>query len=74
MSCNRCGTGSVLKQTISQTVLGITTQLSCHPVRQTCIVVLRRPTSQWLIKVNGLEMKKYQRQVMSIWLIKSISI
>lgn len=72
MCCNWSGTGSVPKQTERQTVISIATQLSCHPVRQTCIAVIRRPTSQRLIKVDGLGIK-IQRQKMKIGLIKSIS-
>lgn len=68
-----CGTDSVLEQTDGQTVINISTQLSCHPVRQTGIAVLHRLTSQWLIKVDGLQIK-IQRQEMKIVLIKSISI
>lgn len=61
MCCIRCGTGSVLEQTESQTFIHMATQLSSHPVRQTRIAVLHRPTSQWLIKVDGLERKIQDR-------------
>lgn len=64
MCSNRCGTWSVLKHTDSQTVISVATQLSCHPVRQTSIAVPHRATSQWLVKVDGLEMK-IQRQVIA---------
>ncbi len=63
MSCNRCGTGSVLEETNGQTVISKAAKLSGHPVRQICIVVLHRPTSQWLIKVDGLQIK-IQKQVL----------
>lgn len=56
MSCN-LRTGSVLKQTDGQTVISVATQLSCNPVRQVCISVLQRSTTQWFIKVDGLEIK-----------------
>lgn len=51
MSCNRGGTDSVLKQANTKTVVSIASQLSCHPVRQTRIAVVR-PTNQCLIKVD----------------------
>lgn len=54
---SRHGTCYVLKQANSQTVISTSSQLSCHPVRQTCIGVLRRLMTQWLIKVDGLEIK-----------------
>ena len=57
MSSDRCGTDSVFKEANAQTVISKATQLPCHPVRQTCIAVLHRSTRQWLIKVDGLEIK-----------------
>lgn len=65
MCCNRCGTWSVLKHTDSQTVISEATQLSCHPVRQTCTAVPHRATSQWLVKVDGLEIRIQKQAIAS---------
>lgn len=55
MTNNGCGTDFVLQQSGSQTVLRVVSQLSRHPVRQICIVLLQRLSRERLIEVNRLE-------------------
>lgn len=66
MSNNGCGTDFVLQQSGSQTVLRVVSQLSCHPVRQICMILLRGLSRERLIEVNRLKVKNIKADLVGL--------